>query len=138
MAGSPPTGFGAHDVVVADNDASVRRAIGVLVGDHPGLRLVGEATDGLVAAELCGRLHPRLALVDIRMPHGGAEAVAAILLASPATSVVGYTSMVSRRAHRHLLDAGAVAVLVKGGSVDLADELVGIAHVDPTAPARAL
>lgn len=113
-------------VVIADNDDNIRHALVDLINDDPRLRLVGEALDGLQAARLCGEHSAHVALVDVRMPHGGAEAVEAIKAASPCTIVAGYTTLTDRRTCRRLLAAGAAAVFAKGGGLDLGDEIVNL------------
>jgi DNA-binding NarL/FixJ family response regulator len=114
-------------VVIADNDHSIRRALADLIADHPRLHLVGEAMDGLRAAELCAEHLARIAVIDVRMPHGGAEAVQAIKAAHPSTIVAAFTTLSDRRTRERLFDAGAAAVFVKGGDFDLGDELVALA-----------
>lgn len=118
-----PTSIG---VVIADNDHNVRRALVDLINDHPRLHLVGEAMDGLEAAALCAKHKVHVALVDVRMPHGGVEAVTAIKAACDDTIVAGYTTLADRRTRERLLDAGAAAVFAKGGGLDLGDEIVNL------------
>lgn len=115
-------------VVIADDDHNIRRALADLITDHPRLHLVGEAMDGLEAAALCGKHRVHVALVDVRMPHGGSEAVTAIKAACADTVVAGYTTLTDRRTRERLLDAGASAVFTKGGGHDLGDEIVNLAQ----------
>ena len=115
-------------VVVADDDEPVRRALADLIADHPRLQLVGIAASGEEAAELCRRHHPHLAVVDVMMPGGGADAIEAILDVSPTTSVVVYTAQSNRRTRHHLLRAGAADVIVKGGDRELDEVLVRVAQ----------
>ncbi len=114
-------------VVIADNDHNVRSALADLISDHPRLHLVGEAMDGLEAAALCAKHLVHVALVDVRMPHGGADAVVAIKAANPDTIVAGYTTLTDRRTRERLLDAGAAAVFAKGGGLDIGDEIANLA-----------
>ncbi|WP_395154157.1 response regulator transcription factor [Ilumatobacter sp.] len=127
----PSRGGGGSDatfgVVIADNDNNVRQALADLIRDHPRLHLVGEATDGLEAAALCAQHVVHVALVDVRMPHGGADAVTAIKAANPHTIVAGYTTLTDRRTRERLLEAGAAAVFAKGGGLDIGDEIVHLA-----------
>lgn len=126
--GSPPADECAtFGVVVADNDHHVRSALADLVDDHPRLHLVGEAMDGLEAAALCAQHVVHVALVDVRMPHGGADAVRSIKAANPKTIVAGYTTLTDRRTRERLLDAGAAAVFTKGGGLDIGDAIADLA-----------
>lgn len=121
-----PEDTAAFGVVIADNDHHVRGALAALIRDHPVLHLIGEAHDGLEAAELCAKHIVHLAVVDVRMPHGGAEAVRAIKAASPSTIVAGYTTRTDRRTRERLIEAGASAVFAKGGGLDLGDEFAAL------------
>jgi DNA-binding NarL/FixJ family response regulator len=56
------------EVLLADDQALVRAGFRVLVDSDPGLRVVGEATNGAEAVELAERHHPDVVLMDIRMP----------------------------------------------------------------------
>lgn len=125
-ATSPPT------VVIADNDAGVRRALSELIIAHPGLILIGVADSGVEAVELCERHRPTVAAVDVMMRGGGSQAIAAIRLASPGTAVVVYTAQSGRRTKERLRAAGAAAIVVKGGHVDIASTLVAVAFGRPT------
>lgn len=121
-----PQGTPSFGVVIADNDDDVRGALADLIHDHPVLRLIGQARDGLEAAALCAKHVVHLAVIDVRMPHGGAEAVLAIKEASPSTIVAAYTTQTDRRTRERMLEAGATAVFAKGGGLDLADELAAL------------
>jgi DNA-binding NarL/FixJ family response regulator len=118
-------------VVIADDDPAVRGALSELIVAHPELTLVGVADCGASAAEMCGHHRPTLAVVDVMMPGGGSEAIGAIHHVSPTTSVVVYTARSDRRTATRMLAAGADAVFVKGGPVDLAAELVAVARGGP-------
>ena len=110
-------------VVIADDDPGVRNALGELIVAHPALTLVGTADSGPSAATLCARDRPSIAVVDVMMPGGGREAIEAIREASPDTVVAVYTARSDRRTAERMLEAGARLVLVKGGGVDIANEL---------------
>jgi DNA-binding NarL/FixJ family response regulator len=67
-------------VLIADDEALVRAGFKVLVDSAPGLRVVGEASDGVQAVRQARALKPDVVLMDIRMPvMGGLEATKVIL-----------------------------------------------------------
>ena len=54
-------------VVLADDHASYRYALGVVLSAHRELEVVGEAADGRSALDLIARLSPDVAVIDLMM-----------------------------------------------------------------------
>jgi DNA-binding NarL/FixJ family response regulator len=80
-------------IVVADDQRLIRDGIRVILDHEPGMRVVGEASDGLEAVGVVTRLRPRLVLMDIQMPVlDGLQAARRILQASQATRVLMLTT----------------------------------------------
>ncbi|GII04006.1 response regulator [Planobispora takensis] len=71
-------------VLLADDQATVRRGLRLIIGTQPDLRVVGEAADGREAVEAVRRLRPDVALLDIAMPRMTGIAAAREILADPA------------------------------------------------------
>ena len=62
-------------VLIADDQPLVRAGFRVILEAEPDIEVVGEASDGLEAVELAGRLQPDVVCMDIRMPNlDGVEA----------------------------------------------------------------
>jgi DNA-binding NarL/FixJ family response regulator len=57
------------EVLAVDDQPVFRRAMASLIEATPGFVQVGEASSGAQALALAVRLHPDLALVDVRMPE---------------------------------------------------------------------
>jgi DNA-binding NarL/FixJ family response regulator len=55
-------------VLLADDQALVRAGFRALLDAEPGIRVVGEAADGLEAVKLAQQHRPDVVLMDIRMP----------------------------------------------------------------------
>ena len=55
-------------VLLADDDASFRRVLRVLLEDSPTFAVVGEAEDGAQAVDLAVALQPHSVILDMRMP----------------------------------------------------------------------
>ena len=66
-------------LLVADDQALVRRGFAMILTQEPDLEVVGEAADGQEAIEQCQALAPDVVLMDVRMPGmNGVEATAEI------------------------------------------------------------
>jgi DNA-binding NarL/FixJ family response regulator len=109
-------------ILVADDHELVRRGIRELLRARRGWTVVGEAMNGREAVEGASRLKPDVAIVDISMPDlDGLQATRQIREASPSTEVVVLTMHESDQMVRRVLDAGALAYVLKS---DLATHLV--------------
>ncbi|GMA28492.1 response regulator [Arenivirga flava] len=108
---------GAVRVVVVDDDALVRNGLGLLLGTDPGIRVVGEAGDGLEAERVIQRERPDVVLMDIRMPRrDGLTATASILAAHPGLAILILTTFDADDDVLRALAAGARGFLLKDAS----------------------
>ena len=105
-------------VLIADDEAALRHAMGELVQAEPGMELAGSAADAAEAAALARETRPDVAVLDVRMPGGGLEATRLIAEASPDTAVLALSAYEDRATVIAMLQAGAVGYLVKGASPD--------------------
>lgn len=101
-------------LVLADDHDIVRRGLRALLQDEPGIEIVGEASDGREALNLCQTLQPDLAILDIAMPQlNGIEVAAQAIRHNPQLRVI----MLSMHAHESYvirsLTAGAKGYLLK-------------------------
>jgi len=103
-------------VVIADDDPGVLAALGDLIGDEPGLRLVGSAPDAATVIDLVRRERPDVVVLDVWMPGGGIEAARELRRVNPDTAVVALSYLGDRRTVAAMSDAGAVRFLVKGSA----------------------
>lgn len=109
--------------IVADDHHLVREGVCAFLKTEPDLELVGEAADGTSAVELC-RLHqPDVAIMDMIMPDGGAEAIRQVRQVSPGTGVVVLTSYEDGEHAVKAIRAGALSYLLK----DVAAEDLAVA-----------
>jgi DNA-binding NarL/FixJ family response regulator len=128
-------------IVVADDQRLVRDGIRVILDHEPGMRVVGEAADGLEAVGVVARLRPRVVLMDIQMPVlDGLEAATRILQASRATSVLMLTTFDDEYIYR-ALQSGASGFLLKDSPQSQLIEAVravaaGGALIDPLTTRR--
>lgn len=56
-------------VVLADDHALLREGLANMLESEPGLKVVGQASNGQEAAELATQLHPDVLLMDVKMPQ---------------------------------------------------------------------
>ena len=122
--------------LIADDHPALTSAVSSYLSEN-GFEIVGPASDGRRAVALITDEKPDLALVDYRMPRlSGADLVRALCEASPDTRIVVYTADGDERLAREVLDAGAVALVLK--EAPLADlvraleaALNGSSYLDP-------
>jgi DNA-binding NarL/FixJ family response regulator len=101
-------------VLIADDDSRVREALSDLIGDEPGLAVVGAAADAAGAVEIACRERPDVAVLDVAMPGGGLHAAAELRRLCPGTLVIALSSAADRHTVAAMLEAGAVRFLAKG------------------------
>ena len=101
-------------VLLAEDEEPLRSAISDLITSESGLEVVGTAIDAAEAIELAAAMQPDVALVDVRMPGGGAHAATQIRKVSPGTRIAAFSAYEDKATVLEMLGAGAVAYLVKG------------------------
>lgn len=102
-------------IVIADDHAMIRDGLRTLLEDEPWLEVVGEASNGREAVELCGRVGPELVLMDVRMPDmDGLEATRAIKRDNPRVGVLMVTMHDDPDYLLEALSAGAAGYILKG------------------------
>ena len=57
-------------LLVVDDHHLFRRGLVGLLGEEPGFTIVGEASNGVDAVEMCRQLRPDVVLMDVNMPGG--------------------------------------------------------------------
>lgn len=111
-------------VLVAEDVPAIRDALEALFLSERGLELAAAADDAPSAIEAATRERPDVALVDVRMPGGGAYAAREIKKCSPETKVIAFTAHHDRATVLEMLEAGAVGYVLKGGTVEAIIEAI--------------
>ncbi len=106
-------------IVIAEDQASVRRGTMLLLSMEPDMEVVGQARNGVEAVELAQLLHPDVVLMDLHMPlKGGVAATREITQAQPNTQILVLTTLDDDETVFEAVRAGAHAYLLKDVSED--------------------
>ena len=114
-------------VVVADDQAMVRRGFRLLVDGEEDMQVVAEAGDGEEAVAAVGRHAPDVALMDIRMPVlDGLEATRRIVASDAATRILILTTFDLDEYVFAAVRAGASGFLIKDAPAETLLEAVRV------------
>jgi DNA-binding NarL/FixJ family response regulator len=116
-------------ILLVDDHAEVINALREILHEHPELRVIGDASNGLEAISRAHALRPDVILMDVSMPiMNGVEATRRICAELPSVQIFGI-SVDARTQEPHAIEeAGAAGFFVKGADMNrLIDELI-VAH----------
>ncbi len=112
-------------VLMVDDHAMMRIGLATFLQAFDDLELVGEASDGVEALELCDRLQPDVVLMDLVMPGmDGVTATRAIRQKYPHIQVIALTSFEEAELVHGVLQAGAIGYLLKDVSAEKLAEAI--------------
>jgi DNA-binding NarL/FixJ family response regulator len=101
-------------VVIADDQASVREGLVLLLGGLPGIEVVGAAADGEQALRLVAERQPDAILLDLHMPVlDGIGATRRLAEEHPGVAIVVLTTYADDNSVIEALQAGARSYLTK-------------------------
>jgi DNA-binding NarL/FixJ family response regulator len=144
MIATPVPASAPLRVVVADDQATVREGLVLLLGGLPDIEVVGAAADGRQALELVAEHQPDAILLDLHMPVlDGIGATRRLTAEHPGVAVVVLTTYVDDSSVLDALRAGARSYLTKDADrTDIARALHaaagGLAVLDPRVQATLL
>ncbi len=124
-------------IVVADDQASVREGLVLLLGLLPEIEVIGSAANGREAIDLVARHHPDAILLDLHMPVlDGIETTKLLTEKHPEVAIVVLTTYADDVSVLAALGAGARSYLTKDADrTDIANALrgaaTGLAVLDP-------
>ena len=131
-------------LVIADDQASVREGLVLLLGGLPGIEVVGAAADGEQALKLVAEHKPDAILLDLHMPVlDGIGATRRLVAEHPGVAIVVLTTYVDDTSVLEALRAGARSYLTKDADrTDIARALQaavgGLTVFDPRVQATLL
>ena len=101
-------------IVIAEDQALVRRGAAILLSMEPDMEVVGQARNGVEAVELAQLLQPDVVLMDLHMPlKSGVAATREITAELPNTQILVLTTLDDDDTVFEAVRAGAQAYLLK-------------------------
>jgi len=105
-------------ILLVDDHKMFREGARAVLDKQHGMRVIAEAAGGLAAIELASQLKPDVVLMDISMDDlNGIDATRKIKAANENIRVIGVTMHDNKRYSHAMHEAGASALLLKGGSM---------------------
>lgn len=112
-------------VALADDHALVRSGLRAVLADEPDIEVVGEATTGDAARQLCIELQPDVLLLDLAMPGPPAIDTGAFLHSHAAdTRIVILSGYCDGHAARELVSLGVVGYVLKDDEPEVVAEAI--------------
>jgi NarL family two-component system response regulator LiaR len=117
-------------IMLVDDHPVVRQGLIVFLKTVSDFELIGQATDGEEAIQLCRELRPDVILMDLVMPVlDGISATEVIRAEFPDTQVIALTSFADEADRvQNALQAGAIGFLFKDVSVDALENAIRMAY----------
>jgi DNA-binding NarL/FixJ family response regulator len=101
-------------ILIAEDQALVRRGTTVLLSMEEDMQVVGQACDGIEAVAMAQQLRPDVVLMDLHMPRlGGVAATREIARTLPGTQVLVLTTLDDDETVFEAVRAGALGYLLK-------------------------
>lgn len=119
MSGKNADERGKFRLVMAEDHVAIREVVVAYLKSHPRIDVVGQASDGREAIDLCLRLKPEVLVLDIDLPEVNGVSVTRTLTARlPELRVLIFSSHNDSATVRQVLEAGARGVIEKTGSAE--------------------
>ena len=117
-------------VLLADDHSLVRRGFRRILEDDEGMKVVGEAANGVEAIRLAQELKPKVVVMDLSMPElDGVQATKEIVKHLPGTEVLILSMHADDNYVRNAMEAGAKGYLLKSAiDVDLVGAIRSVAE----------
>jgi len=107
----------ALTVLICDDDVRIREALRDVIDAQPDLTVIALAADADQAVAFAARGHPDVAIIDVRMPGGGAATARELRDHSPDTRILAFSAHHDNGAIREMEQAGALDYVVKGAPI---------------------
>jgi CheY-like chemotaxis protein len=95
--GNLTNGLGATSVLIVDDDEEIRHVLRILC-EVEGLKVVGEASNGVEAVPLALNFQPDFVILDYMLPRLDGEGAAEILRCiTPESKIVAFSAILDQR-----------------------------------------
>ena len=104
-----------YKLLVVDDEQLERQAIRFIVDRNcPGISIVGEASDGLLAVQVAAQVQPDIILMDIQMPKmNGLDAAKQIRNLLPDTKIIMLTAAENSSYRKEAAQLGIAEYMLK-------------------------
>lgn len=117
-------------ILLADDNAHIRRIVRSYIEDNSGWEICGEAEDGGAVVDLVRQCLPEIVILDVAMPvMNGLEVARAITAFAPKTNVVLFTFHDSDELRRYAGYVGIRTVVAKAANHALEDLLAALREI---------
>lgn len=117
-------------ILIADDNAYIRRIVRSYIQDNTDWDVCGEAEDGSVALNQVRQCHPDIVILDVAMPvMNGLDAARAIAAIAPSTSIVLFTFHDSEELRKYARRIGIRGVVAKAADHALRDLLATLHEI---------
>lgn len=124
-------------VLIVDDHDMLRKGIVSFLYSVPDLELVGEASSGSEAIDLCAELNPDVVLMDLVMPEmDGVTAIQHIHSSQPDIHIIALSSFAEHDLVKSALKAGALGYILKNVAAEKLAEAIRMANtgIAPLSP----
>jgi DNA-binding NarL/FixJ family response regulator len=113
-------------VLLVDDHTMFREALRLMLEKTSDIEVIGELGDGSLIVETVGQLAPDVVVMDVSMPHvNGMDATRCLLARYPKVRVVALSAYAYKQFIMEMMDAGAIAYVVKSAA---GEKLVDAIH----------
>ena len=119
-------------VLLADDHRIVRQGLINFLRSESDFEVVGEAENGIQAIDVARQCSPEVVIMDVNMPAmDGIEATRILTKEMPQVKVIALSMHLEKDVVSGIREAGAVAYLAKGGSVEELVETIRACYLRP-------
>jgi DNA-binding NarL/FixJ family response regulator len=106
-------------ILIANDHQIFRQGLRALLENEPGMKVVGEADEGIKTVALARKLTPDVVITDVNLPKlNGVEASHQILSELPKTKVIAFSMHADRHNILNMLKVGVCGYLLKDCPVE--------------------